>query len=348
MTQYLMKYLMFGTLLGLCFAVSVGADEISPGIFRTPDARFEDLAGYQFEPNYMEIQGLRVHFLDEGPVDAAPILLIHGEPTWSYLFREMIPVLTAAGHRVIVPDLVGFRRSDKLASKEDYSYQLQIDAMSELVARLDLQETTFFGQDWGGMIGLRVVAAMPDRFARVVVSNTGLPSASGIRGWLGYPISRLMVWWHGPVTLEELKADTSFVRWMAHSYYEDDMDVVAIMEFFGGVTLSDEVVEAYEAPFPDGRYKAGAHVMPYYVPSQLRENEAVWQEVFEKWDKPFLVAFTDSDPITGSLRQGFIDRIPGAVDVTIEGVGHFVQEEVGPELATLINVFIAGKPVKGF
>ena len=164
-------------LLSLLLATNAWAEiEISQGVLRTSDDRFEDLKDYPFDPNYMEIDGLRIHYLDEGPKDADPIFLLHGEPTWSYLFRKMIPVFTSAGHRVIVPDMVGFGKSDKFISKYDYSYQHHIDVMKELVERLDLKEATFFGQDWGGLVGLRVVAEMPDRFARVVVSNTGMPS----------------------------------------------------------------------------------------------------------------------------------------------------------------------------
>ncbi len=321
------------------------ADEVAPGVLRTPDERFQNLKDYPFEPHYLEIQGLRVHYLDEGPRDAAPILLIHGEPTWSYLFRKMIPVFTAAGHRVIVPDLIGFGRSDKLASEADYSYQFQVDVMNELVTRLDLNNVTFFGQDWGGLIGLRVVGTNPERFARVVVSNTGLPAASGIPGWVGYPLFKLLVWWEGAMTLDELVAEVTFPRWVAYSYYVDELPIGSIMQFMGA---SRDVIEAYEAPFPDSRYKAAAQIMPYLVPSQLKENEEVWQTVFEQWDKPFLVAFTDSDPITSGGEQMFLDRVPGAINVTIKGAGHFVQEDAGPELAALINQFIAGDEVRGF
>ncbi|MBT7371346.1 MAG: alpha/beta fold hydrolase [Gammaproteobacteria bacterium] len=326
-------------------AGNVLADEISPGIFRTPDTRFDNLKDYPWQPNYLEIQGLRVHYLDVGPRDAAPILLIHGEPTWSYLFRKMIPVFTAAGHRVIAPDLIGFGRSDKLASEDDYSYEFQVSIMNELVSRLDLQNATFFGQDWGGLIGLRVVGASPERFARVVVSNTGLPAASGIGGWIGYPLFKLAVWWEGGMTLDELAADLTFPRWVAYSYHVDELSVGDLMRFMGA---EDDVVEAYEAPFPDSRYKAAAQIMPYLVPSQLPENEVVWQEVFEKWDKPFLVAFTDSDPVSRGGEKVFVERVPNATNVTIKGAGHFVQEDAGPELAAMINDFIDGKTVKGF
>ena len=180
--------------------------EISQGVLRTPDDRFEDLKDYPFNPNYMEIDGLRIHYLDEGSKDADPIFLLHGEPTWSYLFRKMIPVFTAAGHRVIVPDMVGFGKSDKFISKYDYSYQHHIEVMKELVERLDLKEATFFGQDWGGLVGLRVVAEMPDRFARVVVSNTGMVARGGFGAFLFENFMKLRVWWEGPVTLEELQA----------------------------------------------------------------------------------------------------------------------------------------------
>jgi haloalkane dehalogenase len=331
--------------LGLLLVTPAVANEVAPGIYRTPDERFEKLKDYPFAPNYLQIGDYRIHYLDEGPRDAAPVLLLHGEPTWSYLYRNMIAVLTAAGHRVIVPDLIGFGRSDKPADESDFSYTLHVDAMVEFIQRLDLKDATFFGQDWGGLIGLRVVAAEPDRFARVVVSNTGLPSAGGLRGWIGYPLFKLAVWWIGPITLEELRADTSFLRWVAYSYHVEELHIGQLMSFLGG----DEAMHAaYEAPFPDRRYKAGAQIMPYLVPSQLRENEAVWLEVFEHWEKPFLVAFTDSDPITAGGEQTFLERVPTAQNVTIEGAGHFVQEDAGPELAALINDFIAGREVAGF
>jgi len=324
---------------------SVRAEEVAPGVLRTPDERFANLEDYPFEPNYIEIQGLRVHYLDEGPRDAAPILLIHGEPTWSYLFRKMIPVFTAAGHRVIVPDLVGFGKSDKFIAEDRHSYQFHVDVMGELVNRLDLKGATFFGQDWGGLIGLRVVGADPDRFDRVVVSNTGMPAASGFGGFVGYTMFKLAVWWQGAVTMEELQQDLTFPRWVAYSYYVDELPVGELMQFLGA---SESVVAAYEAPFPDASFKAAAQIMPYLVPSQLRKNEQVWQDVYEKWDKPFLVAFTDADPVTKGGDATFVERIPTAINVTIKGAGHFVQEDVGPELAAMINDFIAGREVTGF
>ena len=268
----------------------------------------------------------------------------------------MIPVLTDAGHRVIVPDLVGFGKSDKFISKYDYSYEFHINTMKALVGQLDLREATFFGQDWGGMIGLRVVAEMPDRFARIVVSNTGMAARDGITAWLFENFVKFMVWWNGAVTFEELKtaADKAlmleepsplegmrmFSKWIAHSYYSDDMDVSGIISTFGRLELSDEQIRAYEAPYPSGKYKAGAHVMAYFIPTQLSENEKYWKDVYEKWDKPFLVAFGGNERITITMKEDFLTRIPNPTVITLEGVGHFSQEEAGPELANLINDFI--------
>ena len=323
----------------LALATPAQAEEIRPGVLRTPDARFESLPDFPYAPNYLQVGDIRLHYVDEGPRDAETLLLIHGEPTWSYLFRRMIPVFLDAGYRVVAPDLVGFGRSDKFADEDAYSYAMQVGYMQEVVRALDLRDATFFGQDWGGLIGLRVVAAEPDRFARVVVSNTGLPAATGFQGWIGYPLFRLAVWWEGDMTLEELAADLTFPRWVAYSYHVEDLPIGRIMGFMGG---HPGVVAAYEAPFPEGSYKAAAQIMPYLVPSQLRENEEAWG-VFENWNKPFLVAFTDSDPITRGGERVFLSRVPGARNVTIRGAGHFVQEDAGPELAGLMVDFMRGR-----
>ena len=338
------------------------ANGIRGGVLRTPDERFENLKDYPFEPNYMEIDGLRIHYLDEGPKDANPIILFHGEPTWSYLYRKMIPVFTAAGHRVIAPDMVGFGKSDKFISKHDYSYKHHIDVMKELIRRLDLKNATHFGQDWGGLVGLRVVAEMPDRFARVVVSNTGIPARSGFLAWLFEKMVKFVVWWHGPITFEDLKnaakeassagnptaiqGATVFSKWIAYAYHAENMDIVGVIEQFGGIDLSEEEERAYEAPYPTGKYKAGAHVWPYLIPTQLKENEKSWVDVYEKWDKPFLVAFGSDERITIRMKDDFMTRIPNPTEVTLEGAGHFCQEQAGPELAQLINNFISGEPLQ--
>jgi len=325
-------------ILGL-FALPLNADEIAPGVFRTPDSRFDNLEGYPFPANYTVIDDYRVHYLDEGPSTGKPILLLHGEPTWSYLYRKMIPIFTSAGFRVIAPDLVGFGKSDKPANKSDYSYQMQVDIMRQLVNQLDLRDATFFGQDWGGLIGLRVVAAEPDRFASVVVSNTGLPDADGFFGMFGYTLFKLSVWWQGPLTFEELQSELTFPRWVAYNHYIDDLPVGQLMDYMGA---SETVVAAYEAPFPDRRYKSAAQAMPYLVPSQLRQNARAWK-VFESWNKPFLIAFTDSDPVSAGGEKPFLSRVPGAQNVTIQGAGHFVQEDAAEPLAKLMLDFLAGK-----
>ena len=335
--------------------------EVREGVLRTPDERFENLEDYPFKPNYMIIEGLRIHFLDEGPKDGDPIILFHGEPAWSYLFRKMIPVLTKAGYRVVVPDMVGFGKSDKFESKHDYSYQHHIAIMKKLVERLDLKNITHFGQDWGGLIGLRVVAEMPDRFSKVVVSNTGMVAGKGIRAWFMQRLVELTVWWNGPTTYKELilaaqesintdnpspsAVASMFTKWMAYSYYSKDMNIVGIMESFGRLNLTKGEKRAYEAPYPSGKYKAGAHVWPYLIPTQLQENEKYWKEVYEKWDKPFLVAFGGEEKITIRMKDDFVNRIPNPTIITLGGVGHFVQEEVGPELAQIIIDFIEGKEV---
>ena len=335
--------------------------EVKNGVLRTPDERFQNLKDYPYEPNYMMIDGLRIHYLDEGPKDADPIFLLHGEPAWSYLFRKMIPTLTAQGHRVIVPDCVGFGKSDKFISKFDYSYKHHVEVMKELVQKLNLKNVTFFGQDWGGLVGLRVVAELPDRFSHVVVSNTGMVARSGLTAWLFEKFIQLRVWWIGPISFDELmeaaaealngNPSTSagismFTKWMAYSYYAEDMDIVGIIRNFGNIDLSEEEAYAYEAPYPSGLYKAGAHVWPYLIPTQLTENEQLWKDVYEKWDKPFLVAFGEKERITLPMKDDFLNRIPNPTVITLGGASHFVQEEVGPELAQIISDFINGKPVK--
>ena len=342
-------------------SLNLFSNEIKNGVLRTPDERFQNLKDYPYQPNYMMIDGLRIHYLDEGPKNADPIFLLHGEPAWSYLFRKMIPILTAQGHRVIVPDCVGFGKSDKFISKFDYSYKHHVDVMKELVERLNLKNASFFGQDWGGLVGLRVVAELPDRFSHVIVSNTGMPARSGLSAWVFEKLVQLRVWWIGPITFEELMAKAEgvlttqnpspslgvsmFSNWIAYSYYASDMNISGIIENFGRLDLSEAEAYAYEAPYPSGKYKAGAHVWPYLIPTQLAENEKLWQDVFEKWDKPFLVAFGENERITLAMKDVFLERIPNPTVITLGGASHFVQEEVGPELAQIISDFVRGKPV---
>ncbi|MGE0130870.1 MAG: haloalkane dehalogenase [Blastocatellales bacterium] len=296
-------------------------------IRRTPDERFNDLPGYDFDPHYVEInhQGvnLRVHCIDEGPHKAAPVLLLHGEPSWCYLYRKMIPIITAAGHRAIAPDLIGFGRSDKLARREDYSYQFHVDVMAAFVETFDLREITLVGQDWGGLIGLRIAAENPERFARIVAANTGLPTGDQ------------------PMT-------EGFMRWREYSQTVENFHVGGIIK--GGCVngLTPEVIAAYNAPFPDDNYKAGARQFPLLVPISPDDpaseaNRRAW-EVLRRWDRPLLTAFSDGDAVTRGGERVFQKLVPGAQGqphVTITGAGHFLQEDKGEELAQVIVDFIA-------
>ncbi len=299
-------------------------------VLRTPDERFADLADYPFEPRYAEVptdgesESLRVHYLDEGDPNAAPVLLMHGEPSWSYLYRHMIPPLVAAGHRVIVPDQVGFGRSDKPAAQTDYSYARHVAWMSHLVFDvLDLRDVTFFGQDWGGLIGLRLVTAQPDRFARVAVGNTGLPTGRG-------------------------PASEAFMAWQKFS---QTTEVFPVGELINRATVADlapEVIAAYDAPFPDDTYKAGARIWPSFVPTapddpESEANIAAWG-VLKNFDKPLLCCFSDQDPVTAGGDVPFLELVPGAQGqphTTVKGAGHFLQEDAGPELAQILIDFMA-------
>ncbi|WP_426574397.1 haloalkane dehalogenase [Aquihabitans sp. McL0605] len=299
---------------------------------RTPDERFEGLPGWTFAPHYVTVDdgeggSLRVHYVDEGPASAPPVLLMHGEPSWGYLYRTMIPPLVAAGHRVIVPDLVGFGRSDKPTQQGDYTYERHVEWMRQaLFDHLDLRGITFFGQDWGGLVGLRLVAEHADRYARVAVGNTGMPTG-------------------------EMPMSDAFLAWQTFARETETFPVGAIIN---GGSLSDlppEVVAAYDAPFPDDTYLAGARVFPSLVPTSPDDpaaaaNQAGWASL-RQFDRPFLCAFSDGDQITKGGDAIFRREVPGAAGqahTTIEGGGHFLQEDQGPALAAVLIGFIAANP----
>jgi haloalkane dehalogenase len=294
-------------------------------VLRTPDERFADLPGYDFEPHYLTVRDadgadLRIHHLDEGPAAGAPVLLMHGEPSWSYLYRRIVPGLAARGHRVIAPDLVGFGRSDKPASRTDHTYERHVAWMSAWLLRLDLPALTLFCQDWGGLIGLRLVAAFPERFDAVIVSNTGLPVGSG--------------------------STEAFNTWLNFSQTVPDLPVGAIVNMGTGRELSAAEVAAYDAPFPDETYKEGARQFPALVPitpehASVAENKAAWA-VLERFEKPFLTAFSDGDPVTRGGYAAFQERVPGArgqSHVTLKG-GHMVQEDSPDQIVGLIDVLV--------
>ena len=322
---------------------------VAPGILRTPDERFNGIKDYPFSENYLTIGDTRIHYLDEGPADGKIIYLLHGEPAWSYLFRKMIPTLTAAGYRVIAPDMVGFGKSDKYISIDDYSHQMHVDKMVQLVRELDLKDVTAHLHDWGGLVGFRVIAEEPERFSRIIASNTSLiaPGRGFFRDLLShisYPLFKLGIWIQGPATWEEFIGGDGFTGWIRYSRYTDNIDVGGIMQTLGNV--SDEERAGYEAPYPNATYKAGAQIFPYLIPSELRKNEMAYREVFEKWNKPFLIANSDNDPVTSNNPRlaEMLKRVPTAKEILIKGPGHFIQEEAGPEYAQLIIDFINGNP----
>ncbi len=303
---------------------------------RTPDSRFEALTGYSFAPHYVEVDAgdssgdrLRMHYVDEVP-DAPSgeiVLMLHGEPSWSYLYRHMIPPLVAAGHRCVVPDLIGFGRSDKPAERGDYTYQRHVDWLRELIFdHLDLGGITLVGQDWGGLLGLRLVGEHPDRFARVVAANTMLPTGD-----------------HHP--------GDAFLAWQRYSQETPTFRAGKIVA--GGCTndVAPEVVAAYDAPFPDQTYLEGARQFPMLVPISPDDpaadaNRAAWVGL-QTFDRPFLCAFSDGDAITRGADRALRELIPGCAGqahTTIVGGGHFLQEDCGPHLAEVVATFIADTP----
>ena len=304
-------------------------------VLRTPDDRFDGLYDFDFEPHYVEVASgdggasIRVHYLDEGPADAAEtVVLLHGEPSWCYLYRTVVRSLAAEGIRVVAPDLVGFGRSDKPASRRDYSYARHVEWIrAVLFDRLGLFGVTLVGQDWGGLIGLRLVAEHPEAFRRVVAANTGLPTGDRPLG-------------------------DAFDAWRRFSQEVPEMPIGRIVDAGTVRDLPPEVVAAYDAPFPDERFKEGARQFPMLVPAApddpaSEDNRHAWTSL-RTFDRPFLCAFSDGDPITSGAEQQMMTEIPGAADVahvTVAGAGHFLQEDSGEELAAAVAHFLSVSPV---
>ena len=288
-------------------------------VLRTPDFRFENLEGYPFVANYVDVaasdtEPIRMHFLDEGPIDGPPIVLLHGEPTWSYLYRTMIPLLADAGNRVLAPDLIGFGRSDKPSRIEDYTYLRHVEWVTAWLERLKLKDVTLFVQDWGSLIGLRIAAEQGDRIARVVVANGALPAA-------------------------QQRPSPGFLAWRAFARYSPVLPAGLIVA--GGTVrrVPPKVRAGYNAPFPDKTYQAGARAFPQLVPTSpadpaIPANRAAWRALGE-WEKPFLAIFGDRDPILGRADAALIRHVPGAAGQPHARIraSHFIQEDSGPELA---------------
>ena len=323
-------------------------------ILRTPDDQFDNLNDFGFSPNYVEIEagdgraagdgrtagdgraagdgrgagnedvGIRVHYVDEGQREAREtLLLMHGEPSWSYLYRKMIPIFVANGFRVVAPDLVGFGRSDKPADRNDYTYERHVEWMqSALFDGLGLEDLTLVCHDWGGLIGLRLVSGEPGRFRRVVAANTGLPTGDG-------------------------RVSDALLAWQKFSQETQTLAVGRIINAATVTDLPEAVIDAYDAPFPDESFKEGARQFPILIPTRPDDpsseaNRQAW-EVLKRFDKPFLCAFSDKDPITRGADRLFIEQIPGCKGqqhTTIGGGGHFLQEDRGEELAEVVTSFI--------
>jgi len=298
-------------------------------VVRTLDERFEALPDFPFEPHYVEIDDgeggrLRVHYVDEGPRDGQTVLLLHGEPSWCFLYRHIIPQLVDGGCRVIAPDLVGFGKSDKPTEKSDYTYNRHVNWMqAAIIDHVDISDATFFGQDWGGLIGLRLVAENASRFARVVISNTGLPTGD-------HPLTE------------------AFMAWQHYSKTSPEFEIGGLINAATVRELSVDEIAAYDAPFPDDSYKAGARIFPSLVPTAPDDptasaNRAAW-EIFDRWEKPFLCCFSDRDPVTRGGDGAFLSRVPGTAGQpheTIENAHHFVQEDSPNDVARIILQAIA-------
>ncbi|MEX0677573.1 MAG: haloalkane dehalogenase [Pirellulales bacterium] len=292
---------------------------------RTPDERFRDLADFPYEPHYVDVQdGLRMAYVEAGTGDV--ILCVHGEPSWSYLYRKMIPPLAKHG-RVVAVDLIGFGRSDKPVGKESYTYALHHDALASFIKQLDLKRITLVCQDWGGLLGLPIATEMPERFARLVIMNTGLPVGGK-------------------------SPSAGFSAWRAFAERSKDMDIGRVLQ---GATVSElpsEVLAAYNAPFPDVSYKDGALKFPLLVPisedAEALPHMRKAAEAFKSWTGPVLVMFSDKDPVTGGGDKFFRKLIPTAADepeITIHDAGHFLQEDKGQEIAGHIIEFIKRRPI---
>jgi len=329
---------------------------------RTDDSRFANLPGYPYEPNYVDVPdfdggALRMHYVDEGAGQL--ILCLHGQPSWSYLYRKMIPLFVEAGYRVVAPDMIGFGKSDKPTERANYTYANHVAWIKTLIEAVDLTDITLVCQDWGGLIGLRVAAENPGRFARIVTANTGLPDAQGVTadkmeevsGQMHAYYDSLPVAANAPEMAMAMAGDSSgmgFMHWVKYCADSEGFTPQEVLTLSNAGILSEDEQRAYGAPFPDETYLAGARQFPSLVPIMpdnpaIEANRAAWA-VFEKWEKPFLTAFSDSDPVTAGGHVRFQKSVPGAQGqphITIKGAGHFLQEQTPVELAEATMKLIA-------
>ncbi|MFQ3190075.1 MAG: haloalkane dehalogenase [Paraglaciecola sp.] len=298
----------------------------------TPEHCFEQITDFRYAAHFLHVADnedglLKLHYVDEGPRDANVVLMLHGEPSWAYLYRKMIDPVVAAGYRVIAPDLIGFGKSDKPTERSDYTYQRHLDWVRQVIIQLDLKDITLVCQDWGGLLGLRLVAEHPDLFSRVLAANTMLPTGD-----------------HG--------ANEAFLNWQTFSQEVEVFPVAGIIKGATVTPLSPEVLAAYNAPFPDETYKAGVRQFPLLVPTSPDDpaseaNRLAWQTL-QKFNKPFITAFSDSDPVTAGgdkIMQKLIPGCQGQAHITIKQGGHFLQEDQGKQLAEVLLTFMNANPL---
>jgi len=314
-------------------------------VLRTPDERFAGLSGYPFEPSYRDVETaglppLRMHYVDAGPTDGPVVVLLHGQPTWSYLYRHVIAALAEAGLRVIAPDNIGFGRSDKLTEPTDYTFARHIDWIHGLIADLDLSAITLVIQDWGGPIGLSVLAREPDRFARVVATNTILHTCEPA-------LAGKLTWAHHGVTDDRILLQETLLDYVSFYQRAPEITPSVFLDAVAG-PLNSAVLAGYDAPFPDRTYKAGLRQLTALIPLTRNDPGAkigtATMAALRQWEKPFLTAYSDGDPATRGWDSVFQERIPGARGrnhTTITGAGHFVQEQQGARLANIIADFVA-------
>lgn len=317
-----------------------------PGVVRTPESRFEGLSDYPFAPHYQQVpwpdgpSGLRMHYIDEGPADAPVILMVHGEPSWSYLYRKLVPVLTAAGYRAVAPDLVGFGRSDKPTRPWDYSFAAHVDWLGALVESLDLQAITLVCQDWGGPVSLAVLARQPERFSAVVAANTMLHTA-------GAELAGRTTWAAHGSGEQDSTVNSALLDWARHGLRSPHFLASDSLQFATLGELAPEVLAAYDAPFPQECHKAGMRQFPLLIPLTASDpgaaiNRDTWAAL-ERFSRPFLTLFSDSDPTTRGWETLFRERVPGArgqAHGVLEGAGHFWQEDAGEEAARRIVAWL--------
>lgn len=289
----------------------------------TPDHCFDGIKDFPYLPNYVDYNGLKMHYIDEGQKEGEVILALHGEPTWSYLYRKFVPILST-NYRFIAPDLIGFGKSEKLLNMDDYSYTFHYNSIKNLIDKLNLKNITLVVQDWGGLIGLGVLGEFPELFKRVVILNTALADGR--------------------------KLPMSFKVWQAFAKFHYNLPVGKIIRKASVRPMADEVMAAYDAPFPEQKYKAGARIFPSLAPSNknadgvLQMNRAA--KVLSAWDKPAIILFSDKDKILGKMVNFFYKIIPAAhlqKRITITNAGHFLQEDAGEEIANYIDQFIQEK-----